>query len=129
MTPTLALADTSFFIAAESGRLIREQSPRQYKVSVVTIGELRAGVLSARDDQARAKRLSTLSKAQETEPIPVDERVAAAWAELRTALRRTGRKIATNDGWIAATAIAHKLPLATQDGDFDDLPGLDVIKL
>ena len=34
-----------------------------------------------------------------------------------------------NDSWIAATAIAHDLPVVTQDADFDDAPGLAVIKL
>lgn len=34
-----------------------------------------------------------------------------------------------NDSWIAATAIAHGIPVATQDDDYDDVPGLDVVKL
>ena len=39
------LADTSVFIAAESGRVIREEAlPDRLAVSVITIGELRAGV-------------------------------------------------------------------------------------
>jgi hypothetical protein len=37
--------------------------------------------------------------------------------------------LATNDGWIAATAIAHGLPLVTQDRDYDGVPGLDVVTL
>jgi predicted nucleic acid-binding protein len=34
-----------------------------------------------------------------------------------------------NDSWIAATAIAHGLPVATQDDDYDEVPGLEVVKL
>lgn len=34
-----------------------------------------------------------------------------------------------NDSWIAATAIAHDLALVTQDDDYDDLPGLMVIRV
>ena len=42
------LADTSLFIASESGRpLDLEALPDQIAVSVITIGELRAGVLAA----------------------------------------------------------------------------------
>lgn len=76
-----------------------------------------------------ASRLRTLTKALEVEPQPVDEAVSVAWAELRTAMRSVGRKLAGNDSWIAATAIAHKLPLATQDSDYDGVPGLEVIKV
>lgn len=39
------------------------------------------------------------------------------------------RRIPLNDSWIAATAIAHRLPVATQDDDYDDVPGLEVVKL
>ena len=34
-----------------------------------------------------------------------------------------------NDSWIAATALAHGLPVATQDDDYDQVPGLQVVKL
>jgi len=34
-----------------------------------------------------------------------------------------------NDSWIAATAIAHRLPLVTQDRDYAGVPGLDVVTL
>ena len=40
-----------------------------------------------------------------------------------------GRKAPVNDSWIAATALAHSLPAATQDNDYDVMPGLTVIKL
>jgi predicted nucleic acid-binding protein len=34
-----------------------------------------------------------------------------------------------NDSWIAATAIANGMPVASQDGDYDDVPGLEVIRV
>ena len=43
------LADTSLFIASESGRALDVAAlPDRLAVSVITIGELRAGVLAAR---------------------------------------------------------------------------------
>jgi predicted nucleic acid-binding protein len=36
---------------------------------------------------------------------------------------------AQRHSWIAATAIAHGLPLVTQDDDFDAVPGLELVKL
>jgi predicted nucleic acid-binding protein len=44
-------------------------------------------------------------------------------------LRAAGRRAPVNDSWIAATAIARGLPVATQDDDYDGMPGLDVIRL
>ena len=52
-----------------------------------------------------------------------------AWAELRIRLRESGRRLGANDSWIAATAIAHDLPLVTQDRDYDGVPGLTVVAL
>jgi hypothetical protein len=57
----------------------------------------------------------------------VDEEVAAAWACLRVALRDAGRRMAVDDSWIAAMAIALAVPLVTQDDALTDIPGLQVI--
>lgn len=84
-----ALADTSIFIANENGRpLARAAFPDEIAVSIITIGELRSGVLAAADVTTRDRRLSTLLTALDLQPLPVDERTAAAWARLRIALRR-----------------------------------------
>ena len=96
---------------------------------MITVGELRLGVLAANDGPTRARRLATLSRAEAFDPIPVDARVAAAWAALRLALRDHGIRMPVNDSWIAATAIAHKLPVVSQDADYDGIPGLDVIRV
>ncbi|HEY8458225.1 MAG TPA: PIN domain-containing protein [Actinopolymorphaceae bacterium] len=50
--------------------------------------------------------------------MPVDERVADAWALLRRRLRARGVKMEINDSWIAATAIAHGWLVVTRDGGF-----------
>jgi predicted nucleic acid-binding protein len=121
------LADTSLFIGVEQGRI--RASQRSLGLSMVTVGELRLGVLAATDLDQRAARLRTLQSAMALDPFPVDDRVADAWAELRVAMRGSGRKLTTNDSWIAATAIAHDLPLVTQDRDYDGIPGLTVVAL
>lgn len=122
-----ALADTSLFIGLEQNRI--DSIRRPLTLSMITVGELRLGVLHATDPTARAERLRTLQQALTLDPIPVDDRVADAWAELRSAIGRSGRRLGVNDSWIAATAIAHGLPLVTQDRDYDDVPGLDVVRL
>jgi predicted nucleic acid-binding protein len=126
---TAPLADTSLFIAIEQGRVLCAPPPPRYHVSVVTVGELRLGVLSAPDPEIGATRLRTLITALEADPLLVDEAVADAWAALRAQLRERGRRMPLNDSWIAATALAHGLPVATQDDDYDEVPGLEVVKL
>ena len=127
--PALGLADTSLFIAVEQKRRLSGKPPERVRVSVITIGELRLGVLAATDGPTRARRLQTLSRAEALDPIPVDAAVAHAWAALRLALRDNGVRMPLNDSWIAATALAHKLPVVSQDDDYDRIPELDVIRV
>jgi predicted nucleic acid-binding protein len=122
------LADTSLFIAHETGRTIRaEAMPDRLAVSVITIGELRAGVLAAEDLETRDRRLATLTAALAQEPVPIDQPVAEAWARLRIALRDAGQRMPVNDSWIAATAMALGIALVTQDDDYVEVSGLAVV--
>lgn len=127
------LLDTSVFIALESGRRLDEQRlPDESAVSVVTIGELHAGVLAAADLQTRSLRLATLNDASDIELIGVDERAARMWALMRVHLAATGRRVNVNDLWIAATAASRGLPLVTQDDDFGPvvgIGGLEVVRV
>jgi len=101
----------------------------EWGISVVTLGELRLGVLRARDPEAVSRRLSTYQLAQRFEAIAVDEPVSDAWALLVSRLREAGKKAPINDSWIAATAIAHQVPIVTQDSDYDVMSDVQVIKL
>jgi predicted nucleic acid-binding protein len=124
------LADTTVFIARESGRAIRaDLLPDEIGVSVITIGELRAGVLAASDVETRDRRLATLTQALALEPIAIDEGVAESWARLRLLLRDGRQRMPVNDSWIAATAMALGMPVITQDDDYADVRGLVVIKV
>jgi predicted nucleic acid-binding protein len=124
-----ALADTSIFIAQESGRpLDRAAIPDEVAVSVVTIGELRAGVLAATDVRTRDRRLRTLTAALQLDPIPIDTAVAEQWARLRLLLRDQGLRMGANDSWIAAVAMAHGVPVLTQDDGFPELDELPVLR-
>ncbi len=124
------LADTSVFIARERGReLDADALPDELAVSVITIGELRAGVLIAETVDTRDRRLGTLTAALQLDPIPVDEAVATLWARLRVLLRDTKQRMPVNDTWIAATAMALGVPVVTRDDDFPVVEGLVVIRV
>jgi predicted nucleic acid-binding protein len=123
--PAQGILDTGVFIANESGRALDvERLPDESAISVVTLAELEAGVLAAVDLKTRALRMATLDLARDMEVLPAEERVALAWARLRVHLADLGRRVNVNDLWIAATAVAHGLPLVTQDLDFDLLEGM-----
>ena len=127
---TRGLADTTVFIARESGRPLNEEAlPDEISVSVITVGELRAGVLAADNVDARDRRLATLTQVLAMEPVPVDASVADAWATLRIRLRDSEQSMPVNDSWIAATAMALGVPAVTQDDDYVEVEGLEVIKV
>ena len=113
------LLDTSVFIAREERDLDTARIPDEVAVSVVTYGELRAGVLAATDLTVRSRRLSTLQTVADLEPLPIDTAVADAWATLRLLLAEAGRRVNVHDTWIAATALAHDVPVVSQDADYE----------
>jgi predicted nucleic acid-binding protein len=109
-----ALIDTSVLVSSPS--LTLDES---WVVSVVSVGELEAGVLLAGDGAVRAQRLRRLTAVlAETVIVPIERGIAARYGELRAA---TGRRPA-NDLWIAATALAHDFTLITADERLASLP-------
>ena len=124
------LGDTTLFIAVETGRPLDVKAlPDEIGVSVITIGELRAGVLAATDVETRDRRLATLTQALAMEPLPIDAQVADRWAKLRILLRDSGKRMPVNDSWIAATAMSLGIPVVTQDGDYVEISDLEVIRV
>jgi len=126
-----AIADTSLFIARETGRPVDAyEQDVEIAVSIVTIAELELGVLAAAEPRIRAVRLQTLRDAEQLSALAVDREVASAFASLAAQMRAAGQgRLGIQDAWIAATAIAHDADLLTQDSDFDAIPDLRVIKL
>jgi predicted nucleic acid-binding protein len=126
---TRAVADTSIFIAQEAGRELGDV-PDQIAVSVITAAELELGVLRATESEARAIRLSTLSRVQATYPLlPVDPEVASCFARIASAELSRGRRVRRHDTWIAATALRHNAAVVTQDADFSTFDDVTVIRV
>jgi predicted nucleic acid-binding protein len=128
--PRRAIADTSVFIGLEASRFDTALfADFEWGISAITLGELRLGVLQARSPETASQRLSTYQLAQRFEALPVNGAVSDAWALLVSRLRAAGQKVPINDSWIAATAIAHQVPIVTQDTDYDNMPDVEVIRL
>jgi len=122
--------DTSAVIAL---RNITDPSalPIEPLITAVTLAELSAGPLVARDERERAARQVHLQEAEaDFDPLPFDRASARAFGQVAASLRASGRKTATRayDALIAATALAHQLPVYTcNPADFDKIDGLKVV--
>ena len=89
---------------------------------VVVIGEYRYGVQRSEqrtrleswlDRTVRAVMVGTITLA-----------TADSYAAVRMMVHRKGRPIPTNDAWIAALALQHRLPVLSRDAHFDVVDGV-----
>jgi hypothetical protein len=124
---TRAILDTSVVIAGDDPAVLRAL-PTEAAISVATIAELHFGVGLAKTPEAQALRLRRLGAIEAAfEALPIDPGVARAYGQVALAIVRAGRKPRARvmDLWIAATALAHGVPLLTRNArDFSGLEGL-----
>ena len=118
------LIDTSVVIELE--QFDASQLPAESTVSAVTLAELAAGPHATADAAERARRQERLQRTEATlEPLPVDGAVARAYGRIYAAVAASGRRARGRrafDLLIAATALAHGLPLYTRNpSDFAGL--------
>ena len=107
-----------------------EVQPERPMISVVTVADLSVGPIVARSDAERAARLAHVQQAEaDFDAIPFDAAAARAFGRVAADLRGSGRKTSarTYDAMIAATALAHGLPIFTcNPADFTGITGLTV---
>lgn len=109
-----ALLDTSAVIASPDAIGLGPDDTAA--ISVVTLGELHAGVRLARDPSARALRQARLVAVRDTfVPLPVDEPIAVSYGELLSVARKKRRASKATDLLIIATAWATGRTLVTLD--------------
>lgn len=100
--------------------------PGDLAISVVSIAELKFGLLVTENDSTRATRLSRLSSIERRfDPLPVDEAVVDSYARLAARVVAIGRqpRARVMDLLIAATAHAHDATIYTRNAA--DLVGLE----
>jgi predicted nucleic acid-binding protein len=109
-----ALLDTSLLIAHdETGAF---ELPEAAAISVITLGELRAGVLMARDGPLAPARRGRLAAVRAVfAALAVDEVVAERYGDVLAIARSRGRTVKATDLLIIATAAATGRRLFTRD--------------
>jgi len=127
------LIDASVLIKAERGRIdlrdkLADRGDEEFFLSVVTASELLHGVYRARDETTRARRAAVVEAVLQRFPLlPVDLATARLHAQIGADLASRGSLIGPNDLWLAASALAHGLSLATGNvREFGRVPGLIV---
>ena len=110
-----ALLDTSVVIAAADGDVLL---PHDAAISVITLGELHAGVLRAARATERARRATRLRLIRSAfVSIPVDDGVAEHYGRALALARDEGRGTDAADLLIVATAAATDNALHTRDAE------------
>ncbi len=127
------LIDTSVLVDAERGGTALERVPAdgEHSISVITTSELLHGVNRANDIPRRMQREVFVENVlSELEALPVTSEVARIHAKIWAELEAAGEMIGAHDLWIAATALAHGLQVATTNArEFERVPGLSVLAL
>lgn len=100
-------------------------------LSFATVSELRYGRLKSGWGEARTRRMEDWFGEVAAVVMP-DNDLVTVCATLRDRCRREGRalheKIHDSDRWIASTAIRYGIPLLSDDGIFEDVPDLMLIR-
>ena len=115
------LIDSSVFIAWERGRITDDEfahraGDEELMLSAITASELLHGVHRADSAQRRGRREEFVERILGSlDVLPADLQVARIHSRVWADLRSRGETIGAHDLWIAATALAHGLRLATRN--------------
>ena len=95
-------------------------------VPVIVLGEYRRGIAQSRYRASYEAWLQEWSSSVAV--LDIDDATTHSYAIIGLELKKKGKKIPTNDLWIAALCRQHSLPLLSRDRHFDLVSGLQRIE-
>jgi len=126
------LIDTDMLVDLERGVINPEVEhavgDEDRAISVITVSELLHGIHRATGAQRTRRRAFVEHLLAGMRAIEISEPIARVHADIWAQLAAKGQLIGAHDLWIAATALAHGMGVATGNADeFQRVPGLRVI--
>ncbi len=117
-------------VSARRSRWAETLEQSAWILPFAVVAEMRFGASVANWGNRRTAALERLVASAEVAP-PLEE-VITAYVDLRTWCVRHGHGLGAKDHeadrWVAATALAGGIPLASDDGIFDQVDGLTLLK-
>ncbi|OFW41073.1 MAG: hypothetical protein A3J29_12510 [Acidobacteria bacterium RIFCSPLOWO2_12_FULL_67_14b] len=92
----------------------------------VTVAEMHYG--AEKNSWGEKRRLQLEEHLKNFVVLPYNNEIAKVYARVVVERERAGRSISWPDAWIAATALWHRIPLVSHDGDFVGISGLELVR-
>lgn len=105
------------------------KAQHQLVMSLIVIGELRAGFAAGNRRSENEKLLQKFLDAPNVTIVGLSDKTAYEFADIYLQLRKAGTPIGINDMWIASTAKELNLAVLTTDTDFGYIKGLKLIEI
>ena len=104
----------------------RQLAGRRTFISFQTLEELWYGAY--KDNWGEKRRTELAQHIEQHHVVWANPDLIRLSARLRSARRSAGRELKSADAWIAATALLLECPLASHDGDFADIPEIELLR-
>lgn len=112
----------SEYMRGESSRVMVVRSASRLYMPLIVVGELRAGFAAGSQRSTNAANFQRFLSSPRVAVLPPDEQTTHHYAQLFLQLRQKGVSVPTNDLWIAALVVQHRLVLCSSDGHFHHFP-------
>lgn len=123
----IVLFDTNAYTAfarGDAALLSRLERIERLLMSAVVVGELEYGFRSGSRYSTNRALLDEFLSEPYVEFLPVTRDTTLRYGQVCAELHRRGRKIPTNDAWIASHALEHGAEVWTRDAHFAGVGGL-----